>query len=132
MAGKAKLLFEHPALPWVIRGCVGLAVIGGIVVGTVFLLLQASLPPLAGRNRMDGLGAPALIEFDKWGIPRIQAKTREDAFRVLGFVTARDRLFQMDLLRRSTAGRLAELFGANLMDTDRWHRIMGFSHLASD
>ncbi len=81
---------------------------------------------------MDGLGAPAVVEFDQLGIPRIRAETREDAFRILGFVTARDRLFQMDLLRRSTAGRLAEIIGPSLVDSDRWHRTMGFSRLASD
>lgn len=80
---------------------------------------------------MDGLSAPAVVAFDQWGIPRIQAETREDAFRVLGYVTARDRLFQMDLLRRSTAGRLAEITGPGLVESDRWHRTLGFSHLAA-
>ncbi|HEY8007946.1 MAG TPA: penicillin acylase family protein [Methylocella sp.] len=53
-----------------------------------------------------------------------------DAFHALGFVTARDRLFQMDLLRRGTAGRLAEIFGANLLEEDRWNRTMGFGRVA--
>src|SRR5262245_20663276 len=53
----------------------------------------------------------ATVSCDGLGIPRIRAASRDDAFRALGYVVARDRSFQMDLLRRSSAGRLAELFG---------------------
>lgn len=111
-----------------LTACAGivLAVFGGLY------FLRASLPVLDGGVALTGLSAPAQVEFDGQGIPRIQASTRTDAFHVLGFVTARDRLFQMDLLRRSTAGRLAEIFGPDLVDTDRWHRVMGFTHLASE
>jgi len=111
-----------------------LTVCSGIVLVVFggFYLLRASLPVLDGSIALTGISAPARVEFDGQGIPRIQASTRTDAFHVLGFVTARDRLFQMDLLRRSTAGRLAEIFGPDLVDTDRWHRTMGFAHLASE
>ncbi|MGH8556690.1 MAG: penicillin acylase family protein [Methylococcales bacterium] len=106
--------------------CIVLMVSGG------FYLLRAFLIPLDGTIALAGISAPAHVEFDGQGIPRIQASTRADAFHALGFVTARDRLFQMDLLRRSTAGRLAEIFGPELVGGDRWHRVMGFSHLASE
>lgn len=98
--------------------------------GALYLLL-ASLPELDGRISLFGLAAPVRVEFDVLGIPRIQAQNREDAFLALGFVTARDRLFQMDLHRRRPAGRLAEVFGAGLLDADRWYRIMGFEQVAS-
>lgn len=79
---------------------------------------------------MEGLTAPAPVEFDRYGIPRIDAANRDDAFQVLGYVVARDRLFQMDLMRRRARGRLAEVFGRSALSTDRWHRTMGFSDVA--
>ncbi|PPC90506.1 MAG: penicillin acylase family protein [Methylobacter sp.] len=108
--------------------------VGGVLVLVVlagFCLLRASLPVVDGQYLLAGLSAPAQVEFDSRGVPRIQASTRTDAYQVLGFVTARDRLFQMDLLRRSTAGRLAEVFGPDLVETDRWNRIMGFDPLSA-
>ncbi|MGH8526084.1 MAG: penicillin acylase family protein, partial [Gammaproteobacteria bacterium] len=81
--------------------------------------------------KMAGLTRPARVEFDGFGIPRIQAHSRADAFRILGFVTARDRLFQMDLLRRKMAGRLAEILGTEVLASDRWHRTMGFAAVSS-
>jgi penicillin amidase len=71
------------------------------------------------------------VEFDEKKIPSISAKSREDAFHALGFVTARDRLFQMDLLRRHMAGRLAEVMGSALKESDHQHRVMGFEQVAS-
>jgi penicillin amidase len=70
------------------------------------------------------------VEFDSKNIPRISAKSREDAFYALGFVTTRDRLFQMDVLRRHMSGRLAEVMGPALKKSDRRHRIMGFEQVA--
>ncbi len=93
-------------------------------------MLLGSLPGGEGLYRLPGLTAPAKAEFDNLGIPRIVAGTREDAFRILGFVTARDRLFQMDLLRRHAAGRLAEVLGPGLVEADRRHRVMGFEQVA--
>jgi penicillin amidase len=101
-----------------------------LIVLSVCALLFLSLPNPDGTYRIKGLSAPVHIEFDHYGIPRIIAETREDALRALGFVTARDRLFQMDLLRRGTAGRLAEVLGPELLDTDRWHRALGFERVA--
>ena len=52
-------------------------------------------------------------------MPSINAADRNDAFQVLGFLHARDRLFQMDLMRRKSAGRLAEIFGSKAVDLDK-------------
>jgi penicillin amidase len=79
---------------------------------------------------MSGFQAPVDVEFDRYGIPRIYAQTHQDAFRVLGFVTTQERLFQMDLLRRHSGGRLAEVLGDSLLESDRWHRTMGFEQIA--
>ncbi len=57
------------------------------------------------------LGAPVELRTDPWGVVHLFARTEDDLFRAQGYVTARDRLFQMDMLRRTAAGRLAELYG---------------------
>lgn len=96
----------------------------------VAYVLRASLPDNAGRYRLPGLSAPAEATLDGKGIPRLSAQTREDAFQLLGFVTARDRLFQMDLMRRHAGGRLAEILGEELLESDRFHRVMGLETVA--
>lgn len=109
-----------------------LAFLGILVLGAlaIAVALRLSLPELDGIIKLSGLNAPVAIDFDGHGIPRIAAHGREDAYLALGFVTARDRLFQMDLARRSAAGRLAEILGDNALESDRWNRIMGFEQVA--
>src|SRR6185503_5028959 len=63
---------------------------------------------------------------DRWGIPHIYAKNADDLFFAQGFVQAQDRLFQIDLWRRSTQGRLAEILGADYVDRDRLTRLMRY------
>ncbi|MFZ9692049.1 MAG: penicillin acylase family protein, partial [Phycisphaerales bacterium] len=64
------------------------------------------------------LDAPVAIAVDDRGIPAIEAASRLDAFAAEGFVHARDRLFQMDLMRRNAAGELAALLGGAVVDRD--------------
>jgi penicillin G amidase len=92
--------------------------------------LQASLPQLDGERRMAGLSAPVEIERDDLGVPTIRAASRLDAARALGFLHAQDRFFQMDLLRRQSAGELAELVGRGALEMDREHRIHRFRTVA--
>lgn len=96
----------------------------------LYSLLRASLPAEEGTYRLPGLRAKVTVEFDAGGIPTLSANSREDAFHGLGFVTARERLFQMDLLRRQMAGRLAEVLGEDLVESDRRHRLLGFEDVA--
>jgi penicillin amidase len=98
--------------------------------GTLAYCLQASLPDLAGEVVLAGLGAPAKVDSDDLGVPAIAAARREDALRVLGYLHARDRLFQMELLRRKSAGRLAEWFGEVALPMDRQQRVYQFERVA--
>jgi penicillin amidase len=111
------------------------------VLGFVFLALIApmayqidraamSLPMLSGEAHLPGLSAPAAVEFDALAIPTVDARTREDAYRVLGHLHARDRMFQMDLMRRKSAGRLAEIFGEKALPVDKAQRIHQFERVA--
>jgi penicillin amidase len=119
---------------WVVR------VLRGVAAAVcLLLLLGATLYALfrlsarnGGTDRIAGLDAPVEVGFDNLGIPHIRAKTRADAFAALGYVTARDRLFQMDILRRNAAGRLAEIFGEGVVESDTRNRALGFDPLASE
>ena len=100
--------------------------------GLVFVMLMASLPKEDGEIALSGLGAAATVHSDALGIPTISAENREDAFRLLGFLHARDRLFQMELMRRKSAGRLAEIFGAKAVDLDKGQRDYQFEQAAKN
>ena len=92
--------------------------------------LRASLPIREGELQIKGLALPVTVTSDRFGIPTITAATRRDAAMALGYVTARDRLFQMDLLRRRAAGRLSEIVGEIAIETDRRQRVIGFNRVA--
>ncbi|NJA04731.1 penicillin acylase family protein [Methylococcaceae bacterium WWC4] len=100
------------------------------IAAVVYGLLAASLPSQDGEIRLSGLSAEATVRSDDLAIPTIAARNRDDAFRVLGFLHARDRLFQMELMRRKSAGRLAELFGDSALALDRKQRVFGFERVA--
>ena len=111
-----------------------LSIILLVVVGVgIFLImkLRASLPVRDGERQVEGLDFPVTITSDRFGIPTITAQTRRDAVLALGYVTARDRLFQMDLLRRRAAGQLSEIFGKAAIETDKRQRVIGFNRVAS-
>ena len=107
-----------------------LLVLALLAAGGIWWRIRASLPRLDGAQPLAGLSAPVRIERDALGVPAITGATRADVARATGFVHAQDRFFQMDLTRRSSAGELAELFGAAALPVDRAHRLHGFRPLA--
>ena len=78
------------------------------------------------------VAAQATVNFDTHGEPHIRAASLEDAFFVQGYVTAQDRLFQMDALRRFAGGSLAEVLGPRLLDSDRESRKLRMRRIAED
>ena len=93
-------------------------------------MLRGSLPALDGERTLAGLTAEARIERDGLGVPAIRGATRLDVARATGFVHAQDRFFQMDLMRRSASGALAELIGPALVDADKLVRRNRFRFFA--
>ncbi len=89
--------------------------------GALFLCL----PPTHEAARIPGLSAPVAIAFDADGVPRIQAANAVDGAAAIGFVHARDRMFQMELMRRAASGRVSELAGARALPLDRTMRVLG-------
>jgi penicillin amidase len=93
-------------------------------------LVFVSLPDAREELAIAGLSAPVLISLDNDGVPRISAETERDAAVALGYVHARDRLFQMDMMRRGASGRLAEIAGEAALRLDRFSRTLGLAQRA--
>ncbi|WP_437913632.1 penicillin acylase family protein [Sorangium sp. So ce302] len=91
----------------------------------------APAPRAGDAATLAGLERAVTVTSDRLGIPAIRAASREDALRALGVITARDRLFQMDLLRRSSGGRLAEVLGRDLLEADTRQRLYGLPRAAA-
>jgi len=79
-------------------------------------------PQVSGTLAIAGLSAPVRVVRDHWGVPHIYAQSAGDLFAAQGFVQAEDRLFQMDLWRRSAQGRLSQVLGPNFIERDAMTR----------
>lgn len=88
---------------------------------------RAALAPVEGDLSMPGLREPVEIARDRWGVPHICAANLDDLFFAQGFVQASERLFQMDLAYRLSAGRLAEALGELVLPMDRFARTVGWN-----
>jgi penicillin amidase len=71
-----------------------------------------------------------MIQRDTRGVPFIRAENEAELYFAQGYATAEDRLWQMDFLRRTARGELAEVFGAGAVEVDKLHRIYGFRNIA--
>lgn len=111
---------------WIRRGLVALMALLVVLALTAWWLVRGSLPTLEGELALPGLGAPVTVQRDRLGVVTIEAANETDAMRALGYVHAQERYFEMDLLRRTAAGELAEIFGPIAIDTDKEHRIHRF------
>jgi penicillin G amidase len=89
-------------------------------------LARASLARIHGELSLPGLTEPVEVIRDQWGIPHIYARNTDDLFFAQGYVTAQDRLWQMEMWRRWREGRLAEVFGSAAIDYDHRTRLMMF------
>lgn len=95
-----------------------------LVIGLYFYL-QHIKPVYKGKLEISGLSAGVEVWFDDYGIPHIYAQNKEDLFRALGYVHAQERMWQMELVRRIAPGRLSEILGKDLLETDKFFRTLG-------
>ena len=93
--------------------------------------LRASLPTLDGAISIPGLSARVEVWRDARGVPHIRAQSIADALFAQGYVTAQDRLWQMDLSRRNAEGELSEIFGDRTLRLDIESRTLGFPQVAA-
>ncbi len=87
----------------------------------------AALFPLTGELRVAGLEAPVEVLRDRFGVAYVSADSLDDLWFAQGFVTAGERLFQLDLALKQANGRLSELFGELTLDDDRFTRTVGIN-----
>src|SRR5947209_3494233 len=81
---------------------------------------------------LSGLHGRVTVRRDERGIPYIEATNDDDLYFAQGYVTASDRLWQMDLLRRTARGELAEIFGQAALDMDKQQRTFGFAKVVDE
>jgi penicillin G amidase len=91
---------------------------------------HACLPQLDGTIVLPGIAAPVEVLRDAQGVPHLRAQSLNDLMFVQGYVTAQDRLWQMDLSRRLARGELSEIFGKRTLEHDIENRKLGLSEAA--
>lgn len=117
---------------WLLAGLVVVLLVA--VLGSVLWLrhvMTASLPMVDGTLHLTGLSAPVTVLRDNHGVPHITATTVDDLLLAQGYVTAQDRLWQMDMLRRNAGGELAELLGSSMLEHDRAQRVLQLRNVAA-
>ena len=110
---------------WLKRICLALTSLVALIAIIAAWVTWLSLPLVDGTVVLNGPAATIEIKRDQQGIPFINAGSEADAFFALGYVHAQDRLFQMDLMRRLGAGRLAEVLGPPALGSDEFMRTLG-------
>lgn len=93
--------------------------------------LARSVMPYDGAVALPGLSAPVEVTIDSLGVPQIWAANDGDLYQTLGWLHAGERLFQMELVRRLSAGTLAELFGPAALPMDKQQRRIGFGRMGA-
>jgi penicillin amidase len=108
-----------------------LAAAGAALAAAAALLVASAFPRRSGSLALPGLAAPVEVSRDEHGVPSVRAENLPDLFFAQGFVTAQDRLWQMEFQRRIGRGTLSEVLGPRLVPTDRFLRTIGFRRAAS-
>ncbi len=107
----------------------GVALLSVAMVATL-LWLRSTLPDYSKMLTNAALQAPVEIIRDRHGVAHIAAQSFEDAAFAMGYAQAQDRLWQMEVLRRASQGRSAEIFGAAFFARDAWYRAIKLPQIA--
>jgi len=121
-------LFRWGFLKYLAVGLLLLIVLSGV---GIVVYLRGTIAPISGTFTVSHLGRPVIISFDNYQRPYVQAETLEDALFSEGWLHASHRLWQMELLRRAGKGRLAQLLGAGMLESDTELWRMGVPQLAA-
>ncbi|MFC4782965.1 penicillin acylase family protein [Nocardioides sp. MAHUQ-72] len=105
-----------------------LVLVAGLVTGAV--LVRRPFPQTTGTLEVPGLTGKVEVVRDDHGIPQLYGDSVEDLMRAQGYVHAQERFFEMDVRRHATAGRLAEMFGKDALESDEMVRTMGWRRVA--
>lgn len=126
----SKVRRRSPALRIVYYAICFLLVVTIAAVWWLYWMARRPLPQLDGAISVPGISARVRVIRDERGVPTIEAGSLQDLFFAQGYVTAQDRLWQMDMMRRSAAGELSEVIGAATVKMDREERILGLRQAA--
>jgi len=108
------------------------AIVGAFAVALLLLPAEFSAASGAGAQvALPGLDRPARVVRDVYGVPHVYAKSDHDAYFMVGYLHAQDRLFQMDQSRRQASGTLAELLGPGALASDVQLRTLGLRRAAA-
>lgn len=88
---------------------------------------RGALPSYQGEMQLSGLIDEVTVYRDERGIPHIYAANEHDLYFATGYIMAQERLWQMDLIRRVTTGRLSEIFGKDYIKTDLFLRSLNMT-----
>lgn len=91
---------------------------------------ELPMPSYTGTIALDGLTAKVKVRTDKHGVPHIFAKNEADLFFTQGYITARERLFQMDMTRLAGRGELSTYLGEVTVKADKFFKTVGFYRIA--
>ena len=103
-----------------------------LVIGFMWWIVLQTFPQTEGEMHLPGLTGKVTVRFDRFANPTISADSKLDAYFSLGYLIARERMFQMDMMRRKISGRLSEVFGKKALNNDILHRHLGFSRSAAE
>ena len=101
-----------------------------LVLAAGYFWLRSTAPVYSGQLQLKGLNQNVEIVFDDYGVPHIYAQNAHDAYMAMGYVQAQERLFQMEMIRRVTSGRLSELLGEKFIDTDKTMLTLSIRNMA--
>src|SRR5262245_7710436 len=107
-------------------GVAALVLNGSAQSASVNELAARALARIEGDIKVPGLQADVRIVRDSWGVPHIFAKSDDDLFFAQGYVAAQDRLWQMEMWRRTAEGRLAEVLGPQAVERDKTARLLKY------
>jgi penicillin amidase len=116
---------------WAKRLGISFAALILLLIGGIAGAIWWSLPARKAEVALAGLSAPVAITLDTRGIPHITASSEEDAWAALGFLHARDRMFQMEMMRRGARGQTAAVAGAAALRLDRFMRLLRLEERAA-
>lgn len=107
-----------------------LAVIVAITLSIYIQIVRQAEPQYSGTLNFDDLQDSVSVVFDKYAVPHIKAANQHDLFYTAGYVTASERMWQMEITRLASQGRLSEVLGKDALSTDQLLRTIGFQEIA--
>ncbi len=102
----------------------------GLLLVWMHRVMESTLPIQDGSLTVSGLSAPVIVRRDEHGVPHLEAASLDDLLLAQGYVTAQERLWQMDMLRRNAAGELAAILGPVALEHDRMQRVLQMRNVA--